>query len=174
MVKKKKYEPKKNKWQSRSQRRCLTYQKPNSEKRGSNFNTNMVSMCTTAHNALPPTYPKCRFSRRSVGCKRRARRLWKSFNEVLRKPPSSFLFFLIFFSSLLLFSQFSFAICLPRRSSNAGSCYDRLFSPLTTTVRGFTFIARRLQLFLPSSTPYALLAITTAGGNRQIVPGRVC
>ena len=54
------------------------------------------------------------------------------------------------FYYLPTFSSFSFSF--PRRNSGPGSL-SRLSSPLPATVRALIFIARRLQPFLPLSTP---------------------
>ena len=70
------------------------------------------------------------------------------------------LFFSYYFcTSLLLSSHFSLSFSLSRRNSDPGSP-RRLFSPFRTTARALIFIARRLQLFLPSSTHIELRLLT--------------
>ena len=61
-----------------------------------------------------------------------------------------FCFFLLT-ASVTVFSLFFFSFSLSRPNSDPGSP-SRLLSSLPTTVRAFVIIARRLQLFLPSST----------------------
>ena len=83
-----------------------------------------------------------------------ARKQYSGTSRLLRvsRRMEPFPYFFFSLVSLLLSSHFSFSFSLPRRNSDHSRSKSRLFCPLPTTVRAFVFIARRVQLFLPSST----------------------